>query len=192
MASAQPSGVGGGVIIEMVFVFMPFMLLVLGIIQIGLLEVGKIGTMRAANAAVRAAVVVLDDDPRFYGRAARKSAPAGSQRMNAIVDAAAIALVPFDPQVTTRTVANAIGSPPSATPLPALLRPSAALRRKVKITFPGKGRGRFGDEETVTVRVDYDFNCIVPLASAVMCGADGVKALREEATLTNQGAPYTY
>jgi hypothetical protein len=182
----------GSASIEMVFVFMPFMTLVLGIIQVALIQLGYLGTMRAANAAVRAAVVILDDDPRRYGGVARNSAPPGSARMNDIVNAAAIALVPFEPPVPrpTHTMVDALATPAPATTLPGLLTPSGALRQKLRVSF-ANGTS-FGRRASVTSRVELDFTCLVPLASWVMCRQGRQLHLTAQATLPNQGAPYDY
>lgn len=182
----------GSVTIEMVYVIFPFLWLVLGIIQIALIELGKIGTMRAANAAVRAAVVVLDDDPRLYGGAGRNSAPPGSARMAAIERAAAIALVPFEPPVPRPrfVVEYAIETPDPNTPLPALLTPAGKLLGQLDVSF-ANGGGTFGNDANVTVEVALDFTCQVPLVRAFMCDG-GELRLTSQATLPNQGAPYTY
>jgi hypothetical protein len=176
----------------MVIVAVPFFLLVLGIIQLILLQAAKLGTMRAADAAVRAAVVILDDDPRRYGGAARNSAGPGSQRMRDIEMAAAIALVPFDPPVARLlpTVATALATPLPAEPMPGLMTPLPATLGKLRVTFPSGG-GSFGLHARVTVRVEFDFDCLVPLARRVVC-VGGTRKLLAESTLTNQGAPYTY
>lgn len=187
---AAREGDAGVVAVELVVAAIPFFLLVLGIIQVTLLQAAKLGTMRAADAAARAAVVILDDDPRLYGGAARNSASPGSARMRDIELAAAIALVPFDPPVVRSlpTVATALATPPSAVPLPALLEPAGVLGN-LRVSLPSGGG--VGMHSPVTVRVEFDFDCLVPLARRVVC-AGGRRHLTAESTLTNQGAPYRY
>ena len=58
---------GGAVMLEFLLAFPPLLLLFLGVMQLALLAVGDLVVKHAAIAGVRAAVVVLDDDPRHYG-----------------------------------------------------------------------------------------------------------------------------
>lgn len=61
----------GVVALEFLLAFLPVFLLFLGIFQLALLAAAKLVVRHAAVTAVRAAVVVLDDDPRHYAGAAR-------------------------------------------------------------------------------------------------------------------------
>ncbi len=67
----------GSINVEFLVVVTPFLMLILGIIQLVMLQVAATMTQHAANEAVRAAVVVLDDDPRYYGGAPRNSLEGG-------------------------------------------------------------------------------------------------------------------
>ena len=116
----------GSINVEFLVVILPFLILILGIIQLVMLYVAATLTQHAADQAVRAAVVVLDDDPRFYGGAPRNSlhggalasdpvddylerlgfggdrsgTVTGSARLQAIRGAASMALLPISPPVT--------------------------------------------------------------------------------------------
>ncbi len=57
----------GVVMIEHLIAFTPLLLLSLGILQLALLSAASLVVEHAAVAGVRAACVVLDDDPRYYG-----------------------------------------------------------------------------------------------------------------------------
>ena len=46
--------------------------------------------------------------------------------------------------------------------------------------------------EPVTVRVEYEYACLVPIGRQLVCGLDATKTLKTEATLQNQGATYAY
>jgi hypothetical protein len=179
----------GSVAIELIIIIFPFLTLILGIIQLCLLQLAKVSVMRAADAAVRAAVVVLDDDPRRYGGAARGSAT-GARRAD-IEQAAAIAMVSVDPPTPRLpgSVASALSSPPVATPLPLLLSPGPLTRGALQVSFPGGPR--YGNNALVTVRVDYRFVCRVPFARRAVCPS-GVMPLSSAASLPNQGANYRY
>jgi len=181
----------GSVAVEMVFVIFPFLILVLGIIQLAMLENGKIVGKRAVNAAVRAAVVILDDDPRRYGGSPRNSTFPGGPRMRDIELAATIALAPLDPPVTrgNGSLFSALLVPPASMPLPALLQPSLNPGR-VRLSLAGGGLTP-GLHDPITVRLDYQFSCRVPIGSLFVC-KNKSRQLTSEATLTNQGAPYAY
>ena len=60
---------GGAVYVEFIVVFMPMFVLWLGMTQMGLLFAAKMVVQHAADAACRAAIVVLPDDPKYYGDA---------------------------------------------------------------------------------------------------------------------------
>jgi hypothetical protein len=55
----------GSAYIETLLVFPTLLLLITGIAQMTLIWGGELAVKHSANAAVRAAVVVLDDDPRL-------------------------------------------------------------------------------------------------------------------------------
>ncbi len=57
----------GVVMIEFLIAFLPILLLFLGTLQLSLLYVADLFVRHAAITAVRAAIVVLPDDPSFYG-----------------------------------------------------------------------------------------------------------------------------
>lgn len=121
--------VRGAVYVEFLLVFLPVFLLFLCIVELGFLYTGRLVAQHAATRAARAAVVILDDDPAFYGGEARNrvdangttndesaverfmdgagfgggaSPPAGSPRFRDIRSAASIpmlAVAPSAPQV---------------------------------------------------------------------------------------------
>ncbi len=171
----------GVVYVEFLIVFLPVLTVILGIIQLSFIYVGKAVTQRSANAGVRAAVVVLDDDPRYYGGAARDSATGA--RLTTIEEAAAIPLMSLS--AARGTVERAIGNGESG----ASANLAYALAH-LHLSFPGGSS--VGRESDVTVRVHFDFNCGVPLGRLVLCGADHTIDLAAEATLPNQGARYAY
>ena len=61
----------GAVYVEFLLVFLPVFLLFLCILELGFLYTGRLVAQHAATRAARAAVVILDDDPAFYGGEAR-------------------------------------------------------------------------------------------------------------------------
>lgn len=90
----------GTVMVETLLAFMPLFTLFLGIVQYTLLAGAQLVVQHAAVAGVRAASVVLDDDPAHYGGAERLSI-AGDESDAALGNLAALAsaLVPGAPTV---------------------------------------------------------------------------------------------
>ncbi len=187
----------GSLLVELLIVAPLFLIFTFCVAQSALAYVGKLGIAHAASAAVRAAVVVLDDDPQFYGGAERGDVSSGNQRFAAIEKAAAVALVATCSPAQVPglyTLYNAVAAPQPNTPLPGLLAPARDLQDRVRITFPGAS-GRFGPGDTVKVAVEYRFRCVVPIARRIMCrwrGGAGHLLLTDEAALPNQGASYAY
>jgi Flp pilus assembly protein TadG len=171
----------GTVYVEFLIVFLPFLMVILCMIQLALIYTGKLVTQRAANAAVRAAVVILDDDPAYYGGAPRNLATGA--RAEAIRQAAAIPLSALSAHAGT--VERAVGLGPAG--LPASF---GYARGVTQVSFPNGAA--VGDDSDVTVRVTFPFRCGVPLGRLILCGADERLRLRAEATLPNQGADYAY
>ncbi len=70
-------GEHGVVYLEMLVAFVPVFIFFLCILQLGLLASAKLVVKHSAIVGARSAVVVLDDDPRFYGNAARGALTGG-------------------------------------------------------------------------------------------------------------------
>ncbi len=177
------------IILEFTLAFIPFMLLVLGLAQMMLLHAARLTTMHAANAAVRAAVVVLDDDPSRYGGEARGSAANGSARYAVIQRAAAGALVGVWPVSSAgddpATLSGAIKVPARQAPLPGLLTPQNATLQQVDVQLQDTAHALFAE---VTVR----YPCLVPLARRVLCRSDNHAHLSSRSGLPRQEAGYAY
>lgn len=173
----------GAVHVEFLVVFLPLLMLILCLVQLALIYVGKVTTQRAANAAVRAAVVILDDDPRYYGGAPRNVATGA--RLEDIRHAAVIPLSSLS--AASGTVERAVGLGEAG--LGASL---GYADRATTVSFPGGAR--FGLEADVTVRVTHRFRCSVPLGRWILCARGGGRfiELNQQATLPNQGARYAY
>lgn len=179
----RPDRQRGAIFVEFLIVFLPLLALILCLIQLALIYVGKATSQRAANAAVRAAVVILDDDPRYYGGAPRNAATGA--RLEEIRRAAVIPLASLS--AATGTVARAVGLSE-----PGLGASLAWADGATTVSFPSGTS--VGLESDVTVRVTHRFRCGVPLGRWVLCHEGGGQwiTLRAEATLPNQGARYAY
>jgi hypothetical protein len=174
----------GYVLVEFLLIFVPFLLFIMGTMQLLLLHVAKMGATHAANAAARAAVVVLDDRPNLYGNEPRNQAPPGSVRFNAIEESAQIAAAPL------RMEAAFDGPEPSSSPH-AALTPDPAQRRLVSVSFPDNPGGSFGKREDVKVKVEVRMPCFMPFVDRILC-EDGERVIFAESQLPNQGANYRY
>jgi hypothetical protein len=126
---------GAATYVQFLVVMMPLLVFILGIVQLAQLYIGRLTVVRAAEAAGRAAIVTLDDDPAFYLAAPRDSlqswqsrttdpvnaflsflgAPAGGQltvdispRMQDIRAAAVIPLLALTPPLRPGVGANSV------------------------------------------------------------------------------------
>ncbi|MCB9666539.1 MAG: pilus assembly protein [Myxococcales bacterium] len=68
----------GVVYVEFLAVFLPVFIMCLAIIQLALLSAARLIIQHAAIRGARAAVVILDDDPKYYGGVARNCLTGGS------------------------------------------------------------------------------------------------------------------
>lgn len=163
-ARALSSDTRGAVYVEFLVAFVPLLLFFGAVLQLALLAVGGLMVDHSAVVGARAAVVVLPDDPAFYG-GATLHAPTG-QRLEDIRRAVRLPLLAFEND-----------------PTPEVTFPSAG----------GGSAGVFGQSDIVRVRVAYDFPCRLPFGGALVCaGGGGRVRLHGEAAMPNQGAGYAY
>jgi TadE-like protein len=205
----------GAAYVEFLIVILPFLTLILCIIQAAQLYVGRLTVERAAEAAARAAIVVLDDDPRCYGGAARNTiagggsrqadpiakylsaigAPAasgssGGARLADIRDAASMVLLSISPPFSNGSVLETIGANKGAADATGA---ADYNQNALQVSFANGDSVGLTDE--VTVRLEYKYHCGVPLVRYFLCRGDGPAryfAMRAETTLPNQGANYEY
>lgn len=85
----------GIVYVEFVFAFMPLLLMFLAICQVSMLAMGRLVVQHAALCGARAAIVVLEDDPKDYADAPRgnlKDRPPTSAGVDAILEKVGVSL----------------------------------------------------------------------------------------------------
>lgn len=189
----------GAVYVEFLLVFLPVFLLFLAVVQLGFVYAARLVVQHSANRAVRAAVVIIDDDParydmeprgrlrlngshapRFAGQAyfqgigfAGSADTLGGARFLDIRGAAALPLLAVAPSAAAlsdpENVRSAIGQAGSRVAAGSVYNQSAVA--VVFPTEPGAGtfRTRFDRDDLVTVRVSYLFHCSTPLVSRLMC-----------------------
>ncbi len=156
----------GAVYVEFLVAFLPLFIFFECLVQLSGMFTAKLVVQHAAVTATRAAVVVLHDDPAYYGN--EPTGSASGQRLEAIELAAAI------PMRAVRSIVDYEVTFPSQ---------------------PGGSTSRtdFGRDDLVRVQVKAQYRCQVPIASRMVC--DFVTSTREltgEAALPNQGADYEY
>ncbi|MCB9707203.1 MAG: pilus assembly protein [Myxococcales bacterium] len=197
--------------VEFLLVFIPIFLLFMGVAQLGLLFGARLLVHHAANRAVRSAVVVLDDTPRYYGNEPRGyvSGPAlatsqlaallsrmGFQvstaqqpmlsRRATIEAAAALPLVPLAPRGLT-TLGGSLESKGLSQSVAYTLN---ALSLDIPVVPKTTPLGSVAST-LVTVLVSYRYACGVPIAGKLVCPS-GSKVLQARASLPVAGANYTY
>jgi hypothetical protein len=66
MKKSLATSTGGAVYVEFLLAFIPLLFMFLGMVQMGLLYGASLVVQHSSNVAVRAAMVVMDDDPQYY------------------------------------------------------------------------------------------------------------------------------
>jgi hypothetical protein len=201
----------GAVYVEFLMAFVPLFTLFLGIAQLVLLYGAQLVVDHAATRAVRAAVVVLDDDPRYYRdeprnlihgtaldpadvavRVDRTAGVAGRRMISrrATIELAAVTtLLPLAARTSDATLANAIGWEGTDAAIAQTM--SRTDVEFVRPPAPDAIGHEGSDPERITVKVRYRFPCVVPLARSLVCpGGDAV--LEAQRTLPNHRASLDY
>lgn len=156
----------GAIYVEFLIVFMPMFVMFMSLVQFAFVQTANLVTKHAAVQAARAAIVVLPDDPNFYGNVAVNKV-AGDRRT--VIEAAA------------RGRLLAVSNKPDFT----VKFPSA----------PGgdDDRTSYKQGDVVRVRLTFNYPCKIPLGNRFVCGLLGAKkALKAEAALPLQGAGWEY
>jgi Flp pilus assembly protein TadG len=172
----------GAVLLEFLLAIIPVLLLFLGSVQYVLLAVADLVVRHAALTGVRAAIVVLADDPQHYEGEALGSVQRAGLRVATIRRAVASPLAAIAPEVTD--LAFAIGKPTSlhgalgTSPAQRYLNGTTFYDRvATAITFPQAPLStRLIDTsleraEAITLRVTHLYRCAVPLADALFCAS---------------------
>ncbi len=187
MKSSSPqdlhSNTRGAIFIEFLFLVLPFLILLFGLAQTALMYMAGMAVKRSAATGARAAMVVLDDDPKRYGGQGRNTL--GGQREQAIKMAAAFPLFAVETvPKTADTLGHALraseGNP---------YKTEQGLPAGLKVEFPGGVSSARGS--SITVKVTYDYPCEVPVIRTLMC-PDGTLTLTSQSTLPNHAANLTY
>lgn len=156
----------GAVYVEFLIVFLPLFMMFMSLVQLAFVSVANIVAKHAAYAACRAAIVVLPDDPAFYGDVPVNKADGA--RLTAIEAAAKARLL-------------AVSTMPNVE----ITFPSSPGGKDSKTTFQ--------QDDTVRVHVTFDYPCKIPIGSRFVCQFLTLhKKLEAEAAMPMQGAGYEY
>ncbi len=181
MARLTANGSRGAVYVEFLIAFMPLFLLFLAICQFSMLGVARIVVSHAAVRAVRAAVVILEDDPAYYQNVGRGILSDGGgnqkgQRMNAIRSAATVPLTILAPGAQVLTAqANDMSS--ALTPMTLAQSNSSELYTDLLTqvtlhdtpTGAGYAAEPIAPDATVTAQVVHYYQCEIPLVRRLAC-----------------------
>jgi len=181
MARLNTNDTRGAVYVEFIIAFMPIFMLFLAICQFSLLVVARLVVSHAAVSAARSAIVVLEDDPKFYNKAPRGtiSSNSGNQpglRMTAIRSAAIEPLKVLAPGLgalvkSGQSVATAL------TPMSLSQAVSSELYTGL-VTVVTLHDSPSSDDPapepiaphaSVTARVIYFYQCDIPLVRGLIC-----------------------
>jgi hypothetical protein len=181
---------------EFLIAFMPLLIFVLGITQLALIAQASLAVQHAANAAVRSAVVVLDDDPARYDGTPRRSldqdgrgsggssgvlsfigAPGGLPRrgdartrdIRLAAYVPLLAIAPGRQQILSTRQRRTVQGAVGTADLGRSAFGLLYVLGSTGVVVGTGGRVRFGEGEDVTVRVTHAYPCLVPLAARVLC-----------------------
>ncbi len=205
----------GAAYVEFLLAFVPLFVLFLGIVQVALLFSADLVVKHAAYRATRAAVVILDDDPREYRGEARNAidgAPATREEVMHRLSRGGVGVGSGEiPRAMRGASPSRRGSIELAAAL--VLLPLAARERdasvagaigsdgldraiddtlsRLNVDFVARPSARYRPAEPITVRVRYRVACRVPVVRNLVCRS-GSHWLVGEDSLPNQRAELEY
>jgi len=156
----------GAVYVEFLIAFLPLFVMFMCLVQLAFVEVANLVTKNAAVTGVRAAVVVLPDDPAFYeGAPAYQATGARKEAIEAAVKARLLA-VSTEPEFEVRFPASAGGD---------------------------DDKTAFQRDDLVRVQVEFSYPCKIPIGSFFVCRSLELhKTLKAEAAMPMQGAGFEW
>ena len=156
----------GAIYVEFLIVFMPLFVMFMSLVQFAFLQTANLVTKHAAVQAARAAIVVLPDDPAFYGNVPINKV-AGDRKT--VIEAAArgrLIAVSTGPDFNIKFPSSAGGD---------------------------DDKTQFQQDDVVRVRLTFNYPCKIPIGNRFVCGLfSSTKPLKAEAALPLQGAGWEY
>ncbi len=185
-------GTEGAVFVEFLIAFLPVFTMFLCLLQLALLFAVRLVVDHAAMSTVRAAAVVIGDDPETYGepgKMPRHNLPPNSDRYKAIRRAAILSLAPLIANGTINDIRIFFVPPdkPGGKPLASSASFSPIEMQKVS---------------KIRVRLEVEAACKMPIANRIACGNwlwrfvpgpfNPSRTFLAEAVYPYQGARYEY
>jgi hypothetical protein len=164
--SSMRSDTRGAVYVEFLIAFLPLFIFFMCLLQMAGIHMAKLDTLHAAETGVRAAIVVIPDDPAKYDNV--EPGKISGKRKADIVKAASL------PLAAVRSIKGIRVTFPSS---------------------PGgtDDLSQVSRDDLVRVKVAVIYRCTIPLAKHFVCDAiSSTRKLTAEAALPNQGADYSY
>jgi hypothetical protein len=211
------SPTSGVVYVEFLMAFTPVFLLFVGVAQLILLFGARLVVHHANVRAARSAIVVADDDPRFYatgetrgsftGRPARVEDVLYALGRGQVFPRAEGGSIESEPVDRSRRSEVEVAAALVLLPLAptggdsladaiasaGLSEAARGTLERMELELEGPLRGALQRDDPIRVRLTYRYPCLVPLARRLVCRDPGTsKVLESELTLTNQGAGYPY
>lgn len=164
----------GAVYVETLIAFMPLLLTFFSVLQVMELYAAKLMVRRAASAAVRAAVVVLSDNPENYECENGTGPTEGSDapKVSGAEEGAAACMLADLVEAARIVLAAGHGFRASSGP-------------QVHVT------GELSGHSLITAEVRASYRCFTP-PFGIVCGTDRMAELSARASLPYQGADYKY
>jgi hypothetical protein len=157
----------GAVYVEFLIVFLPLYVLFMSLVQLGFVQVANLVTKHAAIMAVRSAIVVLPDNPAYYGNVPVNRVE-GARKT--VIESAA----------RGRLLAVSGGLPLFTVKFP---------------SSPGgdDDKTAYQMDDVVRVKVTYQYPCKIPIGARFVCNLfTQRKKLEAEAAMPIQGAGWEY
>lgn len=170
----------GAVYVELIIAFLPVFLFFSYLVQFGLLCAASVVTKHAAWMAARAAMVIIPDNPIYYGGgvgvAWKTPSPLGmlacGQPPNPITFSPNGAQI-SEIQVAAGRILQPMGGVSSGN------LPTVTL-----------DKSSYTITDNITVKVEYAFPCTIPIGNLMCLGA--TKTITAQASIPMQGANYHY
>lgn len=156
----------GAVLVEFIAAFMPILGVFLCLAQAVGLYAAKLVSVHAATLGARAAVVVIPDNPKYYGGSPKLTLE--GKRLEDVERATLMGLA-INQSISLAGAEITVGDPETKA-----------------------AKTNFERDETVGVWVDAPYRCGLPIAQYIVCGMDGVLVLESRAALRIHGADYEY
>lgn len=169
----------GAVYVEWIIAFLPLFIFFSYLVQFGLLCTASIVTKHAAWMAARAAMVIVPDNPIYYGGSIGLAWPTASPLGG---------LACGQPPKTITFTPNSEQLSEIQTAAGRILEPvGASMTNLPTVTLD---KSSYAITDTITVTVAYPFPCTIPIGNFICLGS--TKTLTAQASIPMQGANYQY